>query len=147
MIILKDGSKWAFSSEFVNRQQIQIPPYDTKEGSERLHKGNIPETSIRDFVQKLILYSSDNDNEEYLGRPEKWSQRGWDCNFNPYREVLGDIAIKKTELNAFQAYEMPWGEVLVVYQEDDCYNTVTRIDVYPDKSNYEFAVSLKRLEE
>lgn len=135
MIILSDGSKWVIdSSEW---KDAGIPYEDAK-------KCKIPLTSKREFVRMLVEPSSG-----FL--PRKWTPETngyWDCHFD-VSEVLEDIATRKVVTPWSRVYEMPWKEVIVMFEEADSggYDVRTSVVAYLNYAEYLKAVAFGKGEQ
>jgi len=143
MIILSDGSKWILDASEWKNAGIEY---------EEACKGNIPITDTKEFIKALCAYhSEENETEEsHPDAPDfmlprkltagitSGSEGYWDANFNPLVEILGDVATKIISNPWSQVYEMPWGEVIVVYEGRDCggYDTAVFTKVYNDFASY-----------
>ncbi len=116
MIILKDGSKWIIDEEEYQGQS-----------EDRKKKGRLPITATRKFVERLVAASdgeanADDEIETEYFSPRKWtSNMGgyWDANFDAFKEILSDVAIRKLENPWSNVYEMPWGAIIVTYKKED----------------------------
>jgi len=140
MITLSNGDRWILgSSEW---KDVGISYEDAC-------KCKIPETSKREFVEKLCKYYSRGYNEKELNvEPRKWTNEFegyWDGNFNVFSEVFGDLAIRTVSNPWSRVYEMPWGDVVVVYTDVDSggYDAAWYIEVYKNLEDYNAAVCVK----
>ena len=106
MITLSNGDKWIIGDKEWEEADITY---------EEAIKGNIPDTSVRGFIEELL------DSEDYLLPAKLTDSMGgfWDPNFSVFKEVLGDVATRKISNNWSDVYEMPWGHIYVVYQQAD----------------------------
>ena len=121
MITLSNGDKWVIDDKEWKDANI---PY------EEAIKGNIPETSVREFVEELF------DNQDDLILPRKLTIDAgagyWNANFS-ISEVLDDVSVRKIENDWSSVYEMPWGHVYIVYEQSD-------------GGGYDVEIGLKRFE-
>lgn len=121
MITLPNGDKWIID----DREYKGV-------SNRKRRNGQLPETSIRDFIEELI----DPQNHCLPRKLTKDFGGYWDCNFAPYSEILGAIAIKKIK-NAFsEVYEMPWGDILV-----NCLDAYSAIARFSNREEYTKAVT------
>lgn len=136
MIILSNGDKWIIDdSEWVDAD------IDYMEAC----KGNIPRTNVRDFVKKLC----DDDSHDIPRKlTHEFPEGYWDADFDPYKEVLGSIAVASILNPWSEVYCMPWGEVIVVYRKADGggYDVMTATEVYKCPEDYFAAVILPKEE-
>lgn len=124
MITLPNGDKW-----IIDDRELEGVP------TEQWRVGNLPATTIEDFLKELLDESEDHPFR--LPRKLTPSMGGyWDANFNPYHEVLGGIAINIVKTDFFSAYEMADGKVYVAYMDMDCYDAVTKVKIYPSRKEY-----------
>lgn len=128
MITLSNGDRWIIDDSEWEDQDIEY---------EEACKGNIPETDVRDFVEKLCKSRSCDDNTHEYFEPRKlttehFSDGYWDCNFDPFSEVFGSIAGTIISNPWSTVYVMPWNEVIVVFQRADSggYDVETVVKVY-----------------
>lgn len=137
MIVLNNGDKWIIDdSEYENMDYVEAC------------KGNVPLTEIKDFVERLCeAHKYDNDHRELL-TPRKLTDRAgcqyWDANHDVFKEVLGSIA-NSVRSNPWSAiYEMPWGDIIVVFIQPDCggYDVEVAVKVYTDYWDYFNAVQI-----
>lgn len=139
MITLSNGDKWIID-------ELECNGIDYRE----VRKGNIPETSIRSFIERLCKahrYNSDigdDDNGyEYL-LPRKLTNKlsggYWDCNFDVFAEVFGSVAEIKIANPWSNVYRMPWGKVIVVFKRPICGECDTTVKVYDCYEDYLNAV-------
>jgi len=106
MITLSNGDRWIIDDKEWEDANI---PY------EEAIKGNIPETSAREFIEELF------NNQDDLLLPRKltdWEGGYWDCNFF-VGAVLDDVAVRKVANSWSSVYEMPWGHVYIMYDQAD----------------------------
>ena len=136
MITLKNGDKWILDD-------LEIKGLDYAEAC----KGNVPSTEVKDFIEKLCKNCRHDNNKSELMLPRKLTKEFdgyWDCNFNPFDEVFGSVA-KSVKYNPWSTvYEMPWGDVIVVFTQPDCggYDVETVVKVYSDYWVYFDAVQI-----
>jgi len=120
MIFLSDINEWV-----INAKEV------------RKHK--LPLADKWAFVEMLM--------EEIHGEtPRKWTPFTggyWDANFDVLSEMLGDIAVRVLTNPWSQVYEMPWGEVIIVFTRVDCggYDAEIGIVTCPSYDEYLKAVS------
>lgn len=134
MITLSNGDKW-----IIDDSEWKEAGIDYKEAC----KGNIPATDAREFIEKLIDES--NDGGEYFLPRKLVDMNGsgyWNANFNPYKEVLGDTAVKAISNKWSVVYRMPWEDVIVVTVGDG-YDAVTLLTRFKNIEEYMSAVSFK----
>ena len=102
MIILSNGDKWIIDDSEWEEAGIEY---------EEACKGNIPVTTVEDFVDKLI------NGDVGLMIPRKltdyFPEGYWDGNLDAKIEVLRDAAVKTITNEWSYVHEMPWGHVIV----------------------------------
>jgi hypothetical protein len=121
MITLSNGDRW-----IIDDKEIEGISYEDAQAAK------IPATDIREFVNRLVK------GDWYLAR--KWvPEMGgfWDANFKANDEVLDSVSTAKVHTPFFQAYEMPWDEVLVVGRDSDGF----KITVYENRAAFQKVVS------
>ena len=135
MITLKNGDKWIIDDRELEAAEKAGISY------EKACEGNLPETSVDDFVRELL----DDRSSCFPRKLTDWEGGYWDCNFDPYKEVLGSLAAHTLTTDFFTAYEMPSGEVLVVYKGADSggYDVTTKVATFASREEYMKAVSFK----
>lgn len=128
MITLPNGDKWIIDDSELKNTVNDI----------------VPETKIEDFLKQLLY-----PEEEDCFIPRKYiNENGgcWDANFNAHKEILEALAVNIIHVNFFDAYEMPSGEIHVVYQHSaahDGYDVEIGVISYPNKIEYNKAVCFK----
>ena len=138
MITLPNGNKWIIDD-------LEIKDLNYAEAC----KGNVPETEIKNFVERLCkaFRHDDKDGKSECLLPRKLTEKFdgyWDCNFDVFKEVLGSIA-KSVKSNPWSVvYEMPWDSIVVVFEQADCggYDAETAVKVYSDYWEYFNAVQI-----
>jgi hypothetical protein len=114
MITLTNGDKWIISEkelESVDGFRTELPPTDIKDFLEELLNGNC-------LPRKLVNNSL------------------WDCNFDAHTEILTAIAVVKKVCDFFVVYEMAWGEIIVIYHDQEGYDPVLRAGRFEDRRAY-----------
>lgn len=99
-----------------------------------VQKGNLPETPLEDFIKELL-----HPDEDHYRLPRKLTGAmggHWGCNFNPYKEVFAALAIRSIKNDWSNVYEMPSGEVHVVYEAGDGYETATKVTSFDNMVKY-----------
>jgi hypothetical protein len=73
-----------------------------------------------------------------------FSEGYWNCNFDPYSEVLGDTATYIKNTDFMSVYVMPWEEVIVIYFQPDCggYDAEVISSRFPSIEEYNKAVMI-----
>lgn len=140
MITLSNGSKWILNdSEWADK--------DVGISYEEACKGNIPAMDIKGFIEKLI--SGGKYKGRYLDPAKLISMDGmgyWDSDLDPHREVFEDVAVKSVSNKCFTAYEMPWGNIIMVAynksDEDENHEYVESMVRFKNKEEYMKAVLL-----
>jgi hypothetical protein len=133
MITLSNGDKWIIDESEVDGDSKGNMPKTCEEVC------NLPETPIREFIEKLI-------SDEYYVPRKLTSEFGgyWNCNFDSLKEILSDVAVKILQNDFSKVYEMPWMEVLVVYKCADSggYDVTTKVARFANREEYMKAVTL-----
>lgn len=106
MITLSNGDKWITSDREWEDAGIT---------DEEACKGNIPATTVREFIEKLC---EDNRWCDALKLTDRYGGY-WDVNFDCLSEVLGDTAVGQLHIDMMDVYEMLWGHIYVVYYRPD----------------------------
>lgn len=137
MITLPNGDKWIIDYREIDAAKAAGITHEEQA------KGNIPETTMEDFLDELLHR---DDHSCFLphklvvcGATSHWFARGDPCN-----EVLAAIAVKSIK-NAFSnVHEMPSGEVHVIYDGADLggYDVETKVVSFASRDEYMKAVSI-----
>ena len=142
MITLPNGDKWIYDEEEYKSRGISY---------EEACKGNIPQTTIKSFVEKIYKAHNRDDNSTlpfYVPRKliKEFDKGHWDCNFDVFKEVFGSVAISVLSNPWSTVYKMSWNDYVVVFVQADCggYDCETALKVYNCYSNYLLDVTLNQ---
>ena len=125
MITLSNRDKWIIDdSEW---QDAGIP-------DEEAVKGNIPETSLQEFIEAVA-------NGGCLPRKltyDEFPEGDWDCNYDVFEEAFADIAIAQISNPWSKVYKMPWGHIYVVFSVVDSggYDAETVVEKFESVEGY-----------
>lgn len=125
MITLSNGDKWIIDdSEW---EAAGIP-------DEEANKGNIPGTSLQEFIEAVA-------NGSYLPRKlthDTFPDGYWDCNYNVFEEAFADIAMAQILNPWSKVYRMPWGHIYVVFSAVDSggYDAETVVEKFESAEEY-----------
>ena len=125
MITLSNGDKWIIDdSEW---QDAKIP-------DEEAIKGNIPETSLQEFIEAVANGSCLPCKLTY----DEFPEGHWDCNYDVFEEAFADIAVAQILNPWSKAYRMPWGHIYVVFSAVDSggYDARTVVEKFESAEKY-----------
>lgn len=127
MIILPNGDKWIIDDRELNGLS-----------DEDISNGKIPITSIENFINDLVKGDC---LPRKLVNEEGWGNC-WDCNFDPYKEVLEGFAVRSVTTEFMTAYDLVNGKVAVVYITSNGSTSSKKIKLYENSEEYMRAVSI-----
>ena len=134
MIVLSNGDKWILDDSEWEAAGISY---------EDATACKLPIMTPRRFIEKLV--AANEPGGKYL-LPRKWTnafpEGYWDCNFDPYKEVFTDAAIRTITNDWSTVYVMRWGHIYVIYQKADSggYDVCTGIAKFESFEAYTKAI-------